>query len=119
MDFKLYAIGEAGMSSSENVGYIKGSPMDNPSYSPYPNPFIQGEPGHNNIIFDSLDPGTVLEVYSISGILLRKLEEEVSFGKLYWDGSDNKGRPLESGIYIYLLRDLEGRVAKGKLAIIK
>jgi hypothetical protein len=69
----------------------------------YPNPFN----GKTNIKYSLPDAGFVkLAIYDIKGELIKTLEnQEMNSGNhnIYWDGSNNSGRIVSSGLYIYSL----------------
>ncbi len=70
----------------------------------YPNPFNQS----TAIAFDLPEAKKVsVEVYSIEGRLVRQISSglrEAGRHSLHWDGRDENGRSLPSGIYLLLLR---------------
>jgi hypothetical protein len=71
----------------------------------YPNPFNAG----TTISFTAPDGGgaVTLEVFNIRGQLVKSLaDEHVSAGihEISWDGTDAKGDPVASGIYLYRLK---------------
>jgi hypothetical protein len=66
----------------------------------YPNPFNGG----TNLMFESKSAGKVsIEVYDIAGRLCRAINSAVRPGinGIYWDGRDNFGVSVASGIYFY------------------
>jgi hypothetical protein len=69
----------------------------------YPNPFSEG----TSIEFKFNKPGKYrFSILDVNGRLIRNLNDEDQFSKvhtLYWDGSDNSGKPVISGIYFYRL----------------
>ncbi|MHB9031247.1 MAG: FlgD immunoglobulin-like domain containing protein, partial [Candidatus Latescibacterota bacterium] len=70
----------------------------------YPNPFNPD----TVIPFDlPHDSRVVMNVYSISGQLVRKLEGgRLAAGShsVVWDGRDDEGKVVSSGVYLYTLR---------------
>ncbi len=69
-----------------------------------PNPFNPG----TTIKYSLSEPAQVsLRVYSLSGKLVRVLESSVQrqagHFEMYWNGKDETGRSVASGIYTYLL----------------
>ncbi|RKY66298.1 MAG: hypothetical protein DRQ08_03340 [Candidatus Latescibacterota bacterium] len=87
---------------------------------PLPNPFLPEE-GELSVRFHLDEPGKVsMEIYTILGRQIWKHEEEFPSGngKLSWDGRNSEGKPVASGIYIYLLR-YGGRSKKGKIALVR
>jgi len=74
-------------------------------YNTYPNPFSNS----TEIYFQHNKPNQnldiVMEIYSITGTLVKQHEESYSdngyrVGPINWDGSDEYGRKLSAGIYI-------------------
>ena len=78
---------------------------------PYPNPFTPLSPDEefNQVIF----PARTLEdasgeftvtIYDIDGMLVKTLTAPPGETKLVWDGRDETGEIVESGIYVYQLQ---------------
>ena len=66
----------------------------------YPNPFNPG----TNIRFELDQPETVsVIIYNVLGQQVKYLSDNFQTGEhsLFWDGTDNKGNPSNSGIYFY------------------
>lgn len=83
----------------------------------YPNPFIIGE---NNIItIDGLIANTSIKIIDISGNLIKNIK--TPGGRIAtWDGKDNNGNYVASGIYLIIAYDEEANnVALGKIAVIR
>lgn len=84
----------------------------------YPNPFNAG----THIRFSLRRPGRVtLAIYNIKGQLVRSLMDTELAPREYtvrWDGKDDDGRPVASGIYIYSLQT-EGFVDAKKMILLK
>jgi hypothetical protein len=70
----------------------------------YPNPFNP----HTTIRFGLPSHASVeLRIYSVSGQLVRSLVDRTLHPGRYaetWDGRDERGRPVASGVYFYRLR---------------
>ncbi len=86
----------------------------------YPNPYYPAR-GSGKAHFINIPEGAVLEIYTISGTLVRTLEEESVFssGKLSWDGKNNGDRSVASGIYIYAVTVDGDKHATGKFVVIR
>jgi hypothetical protein len=73
----------------------------------YPNPFSEG----TAIEFKLEKPGKYrISIMDLNGRTIRNLNDENQFSSvhtLYWDGRDNSGKPVVSGIYFYRL-DCDG-----------
>ncbi|MDO8549084.1 MAG: S8 family serine peptidase [Ignavibacteria bacterium] len=84
----------------------------------YPNPFNS----QTKIIFEaSSNENVQLIVYNIIGQKVKELFNGVSnIGKntVYWDGTDDFGRNVSSGIYFYTLKSQEKRLSK-KMVLLK
>jgi flagellar hook assembly protein FlgD len=83
----------------------------------YPNPFKPSK-GHTEIRFERLTKNVTIRIYNIAGELVR-LEENIITGFFDWDVKNDSGEKVASGVYIYVITDDEGRIKKGKIAIIR
>ncbi len=73
----------------------------------YPNPFN----AETRIDFNTIGGGARLAVFDLSGALVRRLadgEFEAGHHSIIWDGSDDYGRAVASGIYFYKIETSEG-----------
>ena len=78
---------------------------------PYPNPFtpLSSDEDFNQVVFparaleDASGEFTVL-IYDIDGMLVKSLTALPGETKLTWDGRDEAGEIVESGIYVYQLQ---------------
>lgn len=83
----------------------------------YPNPFIVGNSFSQDLAIDGLVENSTIRIMSVSGKLIK--EEETTGGRLtFWDGRDENGEYVSSGVYIVVAYD-EGvnSVAKAKVAV--
>ncbi|MDI6704535.1 MAG: peptidoglycan DD-metalloendopeptidase family protein, partial [bacterium] len=83
----------------------------------YPNPFKPSK-GHTEIRFERLTENVTIRIYNIAGELVR-MEENIITGFFDWDAKNDYGKNVASGVYIYVIIDNEGRIKKGKIAIIR
>ena len=78
---------------------------------PYPNPFtpLSNDPDFNTVIF----PARVVEdaegefsvlLFNLNGVLIRTLNALIGETELKWDGKNENGEIVESGIYLYQLQ---------------
>jgi PKD repeat protein len=75
-----------------------------PELSVYPNPFSHSTAINYHIIFSGM---VVLKVYDISGNEVRTLVNEnqpAGEHSVVWNGTDDSGNPVGSGIYFYRLK---------------
>ena len=88
----------------------------------YPNPFNTTTVINFSIpLINKEDMKVSLKIYNIHGQLVRKLLNERIGSNSYsvvWDGKDNWGQPVASGIYFYELR-AGGMREAGKMIVIK
>jgi len=88
----------------------------------YPNPFHPD--GVNttqiaNLPQDSMPAGdNECRVYSASGNLVAKLKEN-PFARFEWDGRNSSGDIVSSGVYYFVVSDKDGKIKRGKLAVIR
>ena len=110
---------------------LMGSPTNNnlPKTVSYPNPFMLSDPNFNNgnmtITINTFTTVTRISVkiYNVAGTLVRTLNtgSEISSmnpGAAVWDGRNDAGRFVASGVYIYVI-DTDVGQAVGKITVIK
>ncbi len=82
---------------------------------PFPNPYIARR---GSLVFGFLPPQSTVAIYDAQGQVLRRLEERDGDGGLLWDGANEAGTPLASGVYYY--RIIAGGQSKvGSLALVR
>src|SRR3989339_824367 len=84
----------------------------------YANPY-KPSIGHASITFANLTTRTKVQIYNTAGELVYDDEKDTPAGELIWNAKNNKGEPIASGIYIYMITNNAGQIKKGKLAIIR
>lgn len=98
-DFTIHSDGGSVSNSDEIV-----TPLQNALSGNYPNPFNP----ETTIRFSTAAKGPVsIDIYNVKGQLVRKLvDEEKSAGNysIVFDGRDNNGRPVASGVYYYRMQ---------------
>jgi len=70
-----------------------------------------------NLVF-----GATVKILNVNGKLVRILtqdEGDIEGGRATWDGRDQNGSKVASGVYIFLVYNEEGITASGKIAVIK
>jgi hypothetical protein len=84
----------------------------------YPNPFNPTTTIEYSIMNDS---HVNLSIYNVNGQLVSTLVDELKVGgahKTVWDGRNNRGKPVASGVYFYKLRT-SGFTKSKKLVILR
>jgi len=94
-------------------------PLEYELYANYPNPFNPS----TNIYFSVNKPGLVkLKIYDILGRLKRTLlNTNVTAGRhsAIWNGKDDGGNIVSSGIYFYSLESLDNPILTKKMLLLK
>ena len=79
-------------------------PVVNELLGNYPNPFNP----ETTIRFNVSEPGSILiEIYNVRGQRIRTLlNKHIDAGEhsIIWNGQDENGREVGSGIYLYIMR---------------
>ncbi len=100
-----------------NFEVVNGSVVRILNLMNYPNPFRD----NTRFIFEHNHPGEELSVqiyiFSTSGALVRTIKEDFTpsgsrSNEIQWDGTDNNGAKLPSGLYVYRLHATNGRGIK-------
>jgi len=95
--------------------FVQSSPADLAATVVFPNPF---DPSQGNLSFGGLPTGTRVSVFSIAGARLQVLEERDGDGGVQWDGRNETGKLVGSGLYYYRLVHA-GVARSGSFAVIR
>jgi len=88
----------------------------------YPNPCSSGTTFTYNL---SQEAQVRIEIYTLAGELIKVIEPasaQVGYNQQYWDGSDDRGKELGNGVYIYrIVAQAGGKITQaiGKLVILR
>jgi hypothetical protein len=96
---------------------LEGFAADLSNLKVYPNPFKPSK-GHNQIVFANLPQNTSVKIYSITGELVREIKGQLG-GVSSWDGTNDSGNSVASGVYIYQVSSAAGQSKKGKIVLVK
>jgi hypothetical protein len=99
--FSLFQV--VAMAPSSSVNTIKA----------FPNPFRPSRRGH--MTFAGSVANTRIRVYTFSGELLKTLTTDVT-GMVMWDGRNESGEEVASGVY-YVLVDANGEQKSFRIAV--
>jgi hypothetical protein len=84
----------------------------------YPNPVKVFE-GQREIAFENLPDSAVIEIFTITGRLIRRIEvEPEDSGRKTWNLSNQQGKSVASGIYIYHIK-ASTKKKTGKIGVIR
>jgi hypothetical protein len=83
----------------------------------FPNPF-QPSLGHTTVTFTNLASQCTIKVFTLSGDLVKTLNENSGTGQNTWDVKNDAGELLASGTYFYYVKS-SGDTKTGKLVVIR
>ncbi|MDZ7722743.1 MAG: two-component regulator propeller domain-containing protein [candidate division KSB1 bacterium] len=84
----------------------------------YPNPFVLDQ---NGALFymNKLAINSAIKIFTSEGRLVRTIpEDQVPGAQAVWDGKNNNGETVQSGVYVYLITAEDGERTVGKVAVI-
>jgi len=84
----------------------------------YPSPFVIGD-GSSELIIDGLIKDSQIKILNVSGKLLREFSSPG--GRISsWDGKDQSGKFVSSGVYLIVAYDKDGNnITTGKVAVLR
>jgi hypothetical protein len=81
----------------------------------FPNPY---NPSSGNLTFDNLTSAANIKIYTVAGTLIRELTESNGDSRLEWDGKNESGKTVASGVYIaYIESAADNKIVK--IAVVK
>jgi len=86
----------------------------------FPSPYAL--PNNSPLVIDGLMDGTICKVLTITGKVLRTLpisNKGVNGYQAFWDGKDDQGRWVNTGIYLISFMELKGNYSFEKIAVIE
>jgi len=86
----------------------------------FPSPFII--PADTPLTIDDLLQESEVKIMLLDGTFIRKLDAddgEVAGQQAFWDGRNEKGKLVSSGVYIYVAYTPDGDTMTGKIAVIR
>ncbi|MBD3271187.1 MAG: T9SS type A sorting domain-containing protein [Elusimicrobia bacterium] len=106
--------------SQLTVFVLMGSVFNNlNSAKAYPVPFKPTQnASHTHIIFSSLQPNSIIRIYSLSGDLVKVLNADANGTDIRWNARNSSGNKVVSGVYFYHIES-PGDDKTGKLVIIR
>ena len=86
----------------------------------FPNPFVL-DGFDDEFTITNLAGNTSVNIYSVAGRRIKtfKLAEVQGRGQIVWDGKDDEGKFVASGIYVYLAFTNDDVSATGKVALVR
>ncbi len=112
---EIFALTDFGISVFRSSSVEPASDPETPEV--FPNPFLPAE--HDQVWFRGLSKESDVLIFSMNGRLIRKLSGLPSQVRS-WDGLDENGKPVPTGIYVFSFRDSgKGKSTTGKVAVIR
>lgn len=98
---------------------VREARLDNEEAHCFPNPYKPHE-GHTRITFTKLTYNAEINIYTLSGQRVRRLEKFDPTDTLVWPSVTNdRGEPLASGVYLFVVSEKNLKPKRGKLMIVK
>ena len=69
----------------------------------YPNPFTPA--AGSEMIFEALTANAAITIYNVAGEKLKELTDDNSDGRISWNGTNDAGNTLGSGVYFAVIRN--------------
>jgi len=79
----------------------------------HPNPFVLREK-EDKLTFDRLPYRARIKIYTLAGELVKEIDSSDQ-----WDGTNQAGKLVAGGVYLFYLFDQQGKSAVGKIALIR
>ncbi len=114
--------GEVYIGTSNGISRLE-TPYTKPAQSlnlvaGHPNPFILNQQGTRFVIENLAEKATV-RIYTPEGFLVRHISSnEILGSRTTWNGANDRGDLVASGIYIYVVTTEDGLSRTGKVAVI-
>lgn len=95
---EVYIATSKGISRTSSI-YKEGNP-DYTTLHVYPNPVIRSRDERPTITIAGLVSGSTIKIYTVSGKLIKTIDASSLGSTATWDGRDENGDELSSGVYI-------------------
>ena len=86
----------------------------------FPSPFII--PDNKKLTIDGLMYNSFMKIMTLDGLVIRDIKSKglsLDGDQLAWDGKDNNGRFVSSGVYLLSIMDNSGNNIFTKITVIK
>ncbi|MCX7985119.1 MAG: hypothetical protein N3A63_09490 [Bacteroidetes bacterium] len=81
-----------------------------------PQPFIPAV--HTRLVISNLVTNTTIKIFTSSGILVKKFEAQGG-GRAFWDGTNEFGNTVPSGVYLVVAYSPNANPTVGKVAVLR
>jgi len=101
------------------VPSVAGAKLNLDEAHAYPTPYMPSR-GHTKITFTDLPVLVSIQVFTLSGRLVKTLMKNDSTDSLIWSPvNNNQGSPIASGVYLFTLSQPGFKKRQGKLMVIR
>ncbi len=129
---RLGSLGVPHFLSVKNVRSVSGEPVDSSTANRlaitgavetlddvvvFPNPY-NARIALDPLTFGNLPPESEILIFNSSGRKIRQIRQPVRSGGISWDLQTDDGKPVGSGVYIYVIQS-QGSEKTGKILVIK
>ncbi len=120
--------GDVYCGTTSGLAILKSNPFTTPrqslsSIQAGPQPFRISDKKSNYFYFYNLTSNSQIKILTVSGKLVRTLDKskpgEILGSVAQWDGRNESGRLVASGVYLYLVSDEAGNSYAGKILVIR
>ena len=85
----------------------------------YPNPYEFARARDGTLKFINLPTQAIIKIYNIAGELVRTIQKDDAINRATWDGKNEYGEKVATGIYIYVISSpQDSKKIVGKIAVI-
>jgi uncharacterized repeat protein (TIGR01451 family) len=84
----------------------------------FPNPY---NPAKGDLKFFNVVPGSIIDIWTLSGEHVDTIEPAPARIKAYWDGKNWRGYEVSAGIYLFTVKNTStsGAAMRGKIFVVK
>ncbi len=85
----------------------------------YPNPFVLNQE-NSRFYIDNLAINSSVSIFTPEGYLIKAIpNREILGARIAWDGTNNDGEFVSSGVYLYLVTTKDGQIKSCKVAVVR
>jgi len=84
-----------------------------------PNPYFITSDFKDRVMFTHLPNKCDIKIFTVAGDLVKKINHSNDLGIEYWDMKNDKGLEIAYGLYIYVVKTLDGNKHMGKFSVIR
>ena len=112
--------GQAFLSTDKGISVLEipfTTNKENTNVGLSPNPFVIGESDY--ITIEDMYSGSIIKIMTLSGNVVKKIELPYNENRINWDGRNNNGELLDTGVYLVVVENNQYGNGVSKIAIIR